>query len=169
MARQSSRLGKLNCDDKNTLAEIKKTYTCSQTCPDSKAMLNIESEISEINTSAEKTFAFLCSMDNWKELMPQQVTKWESSPEACSFVLGGMATIALRISEKTPNSILLLKSEGKSPFPFELRVKLDETGPASCKVQLLFNGDMNTMMRMMAEKPLTNFFTYLSHKMRGIQ
>ena len=131
-------------------------------------MLNIESDNSEIGTSSEKAFTFLCSMNNWQELMPQQVTKWESTADSCSFVLGGMATIGLRINEKVANSVIQLKSEGKSPFTFDLKVQLNETGPETCTVQLFFNGDMNPMMRMMAEKPLTNFFTYLSHKMRGI-
>jgi hypothetical protein len=131
-------------------------------------MLKIESDISEINASAEKAFVFLCSMDNWKDLMPQQVTKWESSENACSFVLAGMATIGLRIAEKSPNTQIKINSEGKSPFTFELLVELKSTRPETSTVQLIFNGDMNPMMRMMAEKPLSNFFTYLSHKMRGI-
>ncbi len=131
-------------------------------------MLKIESDISEINVSSEKAFVFLCNLNNWQELMPTQVTKWESTENTCAFVLGGMATIGLRVSETIPHTSVKLISEGKSPFTFDLHVQLLEKGSDSCTVQLIFNGDMNPMMRMMAEKPLTNFFTYLSHKMRGI-
>jgi hypothetical protein len=131
-------------------------------------MVNIQSDISEVNTSAQKTFAFLCNMNNWQGLMPKEVTKWESQEGNCSFTLGGMASIGLRLNEHTSPSLIKIISEGKSPFTFDLHVEIKETGTNTCTVQLLFHGDMNMMMRMMAEKPLTNFFNYLSHKMRGI-
>jgi carbon monoxide dehydrogenase subunit G len=132
-------------------------------------MLNIESEISEISVPADKAFTFLSDMNNWKTLMPEQVTKWESSTNTCSFVLNGMATIGLKISETIAHSRIKISSEGKSPFSFDLDVLLKEINPSACTVQLIFQGEMNPMIRMMAEKPLTGFFNYLSHKMRGIQ
>jgi hypothetical protein len=132
-------------------------------------MVNIESEISQINIPARNAFTYLSDLNNWQGLMPKEVTKWESQNDHCSFVLGGMATIGMRIQEIVSHSTIKLKSEGKSPFSFDLEVILQETGSDTCEVKLLFNGDMNMMMRMMAEKPLTNFFNYLSHKMRGIK
>ncbi|HEV7231516.1 MAG TPA: hypothetical protein VGO45_09330 [Bacteroidia bacterium] len=132
-------------------------------------MLIIESDQSEIKTSSAKAFQFLSDMNNWQTLMPEQVTKWVSTTDTCSFVLNGMATIGLKVSERVAPVVIRLTSEGKVPFTFDLKVQLNETGPESCTVQLFFNGDMNAMMRMMAEKPLTGFFNYLSHKMRGIQ
>jgi hypothetical protein len=132
-------------------------------------MTNLQSDVSIINAPASVAFSHLSNMNNWKALMPEQVTKWESEDTHCSFVLAGMAHIGMRIEELVPSSLIRIKSEGKSPFPFELQVKLIETGADACTVQLAFEGDMNTMMRMMAEKPLGNFFNYLSHKMRGIK
>ncbi|MFI5151357.1 MAG: SRPBCC family protein [Bacteroidia bacterium] len=131
-------------------------------------MTSLNSDISEINAPAATAFAYLSNMNNWQSLMPEQVSKWESAEANCSFVLAGMAHIGMRIEELQSHSLIRIQSEGKSPFPFELRVKLAETGTSTCTVQLFFEGDMNTMMRMMAEKPLGNFFNYLSHKMRGI-
>jgi hypothetical protein len=132
-------------------------------------MVTIESDTSEINTNARRAFTYLSDLNNWQGLMPKEVTKWESQNDHCSFVLGGMASIGLRIKETISHSKISLKSEGKSPFAFDLDVQLLETGAEICSVQLVFNGDMNMMMKMMAEKPLSNFFNYLSHKMRGIQ
>jgi carbon monoxide dehydrogenase subunit G len=132
-------------------------------------MVNINSDISEISVPASKAFVFLCDMNNWKTLMPEQVTKWESTTQTCSFVLNGMATIGLKISELNEPKRIKISSEGKSPFSFDLEVLLQETNSETCTVQLIFHGDMNPMIRMMAEKPLTGFFNYLSHKMRGIQ
>ncbi len=131
-------------------------------------MVTIESDTSDIKANATFAFTYLSDLNNWKGLMPKEVTKLESQNDSCSFVLGGMTSIGMRIKETQPNSKIVLKSEGKSPFPFDLEVCLTETGNDACTVKLTFNGDMNMMIRMMAEKPLTNFFNYLSHKMRGI-
>jgi hypothetical protein len=131
-------------------------------------MTTLQSDISEIKAPVLTAFNHLSNLNNWQALMPEQVSKWESTEPTCSFILAGMAHITMSIAERQSPSLLRLKSEGKSPFPFELQVKLTETGADTCTVQLFFEGDMNVMMRMMAEKPLGNFFNYLSHKMRGI-
>lgn len=132
-------------------------------------MVTIQTEKSEIEAPASNVYTFLTNMNNWQSLMPEQVTKWESDEKACAFVLGGMASIGMRLGEQTPHSKIQLVSEGKSPFPFDLVVEISESGPAASAVVLTFNGDMNVMMKMMAEKPLGNFFTYLSKKMKGIR
>jgi hypothetical protein len=131
-------------------------------------MLTIQSEKSELAISNAKAFAFLNDLNNWQVLMPKEVTKWESTEKNCSFVLGGMATIGLKIQESIPSERILLQSEGKSPFPFTLEVGIVAVNENTCTVQINFEGDMNMMMRMMSEKPLTNFFNYLSHKMKSI-
>jgi hypothetical protein len=113
-------------------------------------MLTIESDQSEIKTSSAKAFQFLSDMNNWQSLMPEQVTKWVSTTDTCSFVLNGMATIGLKVTERTSSNLIKLASEGKVPFTFELNVQLSETTAEACTVQLIFNGDMNAMMRMMA-------------------
>ena len=100
--------------------------------------------------------------------MPPQVVDWQSTANDCSFKISGMASIGMKITEKTPNSLIKVISHGKVPFPFTLDIHLTEAGPAQCTSQLIFESDINPMMAMMVEKPLKNFFNLLAGKMKEL-
>ena len=132
-------------------------------------MTKIESEKVEINNSAENIFNCLSDFNNFQKLMPPQVTNWTSTSEDCSFTINGMATIGMKIIDKTPFTKITISSNGKVPFEFKLFVLLTETGANSCAGQLVFESELNMMMKMMVEKPLGNFFNMLAQKMKDIK
>jgi hypothetical protein len=129
----------------------------------------IESEKVDINNSAENIFKYLSDFNNFEKLMPPQVTNWTSTSEDCSFTINGMATIGMKIIEKTPFSKITITSYGKVPFEFKLFVLLTEKDAGNCIGQLTFESDMNPMIKMMVEKPLGNFFNMLAQKMKDIK
>lgn len=132
-------------------------------------MTKIESEKVEINNSAENIFNYLADFNNFEKLMPPQVTNWTSTNEECSFTINGMATIGMKIIEKTPNTKITITSNGKVPFEFHLYVLLTETDANNCVGQLVFESELNMIMKMMVEKPLGNFFNMLAQKMKDIK
>ena len=132
-------------------------------------MTKIESEKQECENSAERIFSYLSDFNNFKSLMPAQVTDWKSTTDECSFVINGMATIGMKIQNKIPNSKIEIVSHGKNPFSFTLNVLLNETAPNKTTGQLVFEADINAMLKMMVEKPLTNFFNMLAVKMKDIK
>ena len=132
-------------------------------------MTKIESEKVEINNSAATVFNYLSDFNNFEKLMPPQVTNWTSTNEECSFTINGMATIGMKIIEKTPNTKITITSNGKVPFEFKLYVLLTETDANHCTGQLTFESELNMMMKMMVEKPLGNFFNMLAQKMKDIK
>jgi carbon monoxide dehydrogenase subunit G len=131
-------------------------------------MTRIESDTVEVNNTAAGVFNYLSNFNNFKALMPHQVTDWESTDEECTFNLNGMAKIGMRIIEKTPTSSIKITSFGKVPFDFTLNVNIVETAANTCKGQLIFESDINPFMKMMVEKPLTHFFNGLAQKMKDI-
>ncbi len=131
-------------------------------------MTRIESDTVEVNKTAVGIFTYLSNFNNFKSLMPHQVTEWESSENECTFNLNGMAKIGMRIVDKTPNSNIKITSFGKVPFEFTLNVIITETAANACKGQLVFESDINPFMKMMVEKPLTHFFNGLAQKMKDI-
>jgi hypothetical protein len=133
------------------------------------SLTKIESDKVEINNSAEAIFNYLSDFNNFEKLMPPQVTNWTSTSEECSFTINGMATIGMKIIEKNPFSKITISSNGKVPFEFKLFVSLEEKDQANCVGQLLFESDMNPMIKMMVEKPLGNFFNMLAYKMKDIK
>ena len=133
------------------------------------SVTKIESEKVEVNNSAENIFTYLSDFNNFQKLMPPQVTNWTSTTEDCSFTINGMATIGMKIIDKTPFTKITISSNGKVPFEFKLFVLLTETGANSCIGQLVFESELNMMMKMMVEKPLGNFFNMLAKKMKDIK
>ena len=130
--------------------------------------MRIESDKSEINKSASEIFSFLSDFNNFQKLMPEQVTNWKSTADKCSFTISGMASIGMKIQEKIPNSQIKIISHGKAPFAFTLNIHLTENSPSQTTGQLIFESDLNPMMAMMVEKPLTKFFNILAGKMKEV-
>src|SRR4051812_5770061 len=117
-------------------------------------MTKIESAKTEINKPAAEVFAWLSDFNNFQKLMPPQVSNWTSTTDECSFTINGMATIGMKIIEKTPNTNIKISSNGKVPFNFELQVFLEEKESNKCNGQLVFTAELNPMIKMMVEKPL---------------
>lgn len=133
------------------------------------SLTKIESEIVDINNSAENIFNYLSDFKNFEKLMPSQVTDWTATNDECSFSLKGMATIGMKIIEKTQFSKITINSHGKVPFAFQLFIFITKKDENNSTGQLVFESDLNPMLKMMVVKPLGNFFNMLAHKMKDIK
>lgn len=131
-------------------------------------MTRIESDKTEIKKPAAEVYNFLSNFNNFQKLMPEQVTNWQSTEDTCTFTIAGMATLGMKIVEKTPNSIIKVARDGKAPFDFTLECLMKEKGNNESEVQLAFDADLNPMLKMMAEKPLTNFLNLLVTKLKDL-
>jgi len=109
-------------------------------------MSEIKSEKLEVNNSAEKIFSFLSNFNNFKSLMPEQVSEWKSTEDTCSFTIQGLPSIGMKIHEKIPFKKITYTSQGNSPLGFELI--------------------LNPMLSMVASKPLQNFVNILNQKLK---
>ncbi len=137
-------------------------------------MTRIESQKVEINKPASEIFTFLSSFHNFEKIMPEQVVGWNSTEDDCFFHIKGMADLTMKYSEKIPNSSIKIVPNGKTPFDFVLQCIIGETLHATSPqgttsiVQLAFDADLNPFLKMMAEKPLTNFLNLLVNKLKEI-
>jgi len=126
----------------------------------------IESERIIINNSQEKIFGFLSNFNNFGRLMPEQVVNWHSTEDECSFTIKGMADLSMKITEKKPSSMLIMKSTGKSPFEFELISEIEKVSDNKSYSKLTFRANMNPMLSMLASKPLQNFVNILNQQLK---
>lgn len=128
-------------------------------------MTVIDTEKKVSPNSIESMFGFLNDLNNFEQLMPEgKIEKWDSSEEQCEFTIKGMARIGLRKIESKPNDLIKIESFGKVPFKFTLDIILTEVGTDQTEAQIHFEGDINPFMKMMVEKPLSNFFNMLVDK-----
>ena len=124
--------------------------------------MKLNSTVSNINISDNKLFEKLVIVENFKKIMPENISKFEIiDSETLIFSLKGMPPIKLRIGEKkVPYSIILNSSESK--IIFSLTAQIKKTGDNSCSFELEFNGDLNPMIQMMVKSPLQSFINDLS-------
>ncbi len=128
-------------------------------------MTKIETEHKTSAHSRKQLFDFLCDLNNFEKLMPaDKIEKWSSSNEQCEFTIKGMARIGLEKQGSAEPELIQIKSFGKVPFSFELGIHLIEKAEAETEVYMIFEGDINPFMKLMVEKPLTNFFNMLVSK-----
>ena len=130
-------------------------------------MTRIESDKTTIDKSAKEVYDFLSDFNNFQKLMPEQVVDWKSTIDECTFTIKGMATLGMKIVEKTPNSLIRVEKNGSAPFDFTLICMIEDL-QNRCEVQLAFDADLNPMMKMMASKPLTNFLNILVSKLKQL-
>lgn len=131
--------------------------------------MKIESEKVVVSAERETVFSYVSDMNNIINLLPQdKVSEWKSTESDCSFKVQNTATISLIKDGGEQPAKLFMKSGEKSPFPFTLVIHIDEIEGGNCEGYIVFDGKVNTFLRMMVEKPLTNLFNYMSNKLKEI-
>ena len=131
-------------------------------------MSDIKSQTVVIDKSEENIFNFISDFTNFSQLFPPQVNDLKITKDTCSFSIDGMPNVSLRITERIPFSCVVMSAEdGK--LPFELKCCLEKVSEDKCQAQFHFTAELNMMMKMMVEKPLTNFLNILAEKLREIK
>jgi hypothetical protein len=129
-------------------------------------MTNFKSPEVEVRLSAEQLYDKLSNLNNLQDILPSEITDFQSTEDSCSFKMGGMPKVNLVIAEKTAFSKIILQAEN-SQIPFSLACNISQNGE-KCKAILEVNAELNMMMRMMLEKPLTNFLNASAKRLSQI-
>jgi len=129
-------------------------------------MSTINSDKILISRSNNVVFNFVSDFDNFGKLMPEQVTDWKSTVDTCSFTISGMASLSMRMTIRQQFDKIVMTSEGKTPFAFELICHFKSISNDSSEAQIVFDADLSPMIAMMATRPLQNFVNILVHKLK---
>ncbi len=130
--------------------------------------MHIESEKKIIAKSQKETFEFLKNVENFEKLMPESIEKFELlSEESFLFQLKGMPAIKLKLDKIEPYNLVVLAAVSDK-LPFTLKGDITAVGENESEVQLIFEGEFNSMMAMMIKKPIKKFITTLSENLTTI-
>ena len=122
--------------------------------------MNLESPKVTVEKSKDEIFNFLSKAENFKDIMPENIDKFEASDNSFLFALKGMPEIRLNLLEQdSANKVVLSSASDK--FPFTLTANIDGVTDDSSDVQLFFDGKFNAMMAMMVKGPLQKFIDTL--------
>lgn len=129
--------------------------------------MNIVGDKVEVKKSASQIFNLASTPEAFEKFMPDNKVKFEKTDNGFVFGLSGMPEIALKISEATPNSKVVLSS-AKESLDFDLILNIEEKSTTESYVQFVFEGKFNPFISMMVEKPLKNFIKTLTEKVAQI-
>ena len=128
----------------------------------------IETPKRTISKGDAEVFEFLTDFNNFEQLMPDSVAKFELLDEdSFVFALKGMPEIVLKRKEQTPNSQVILGA-ASDKLPFQLQIDINSVDENQSEVQWSFEGEFNAMMAMMIKAPITNFMSTLSENLANI-
>ncbi len=130
--------------------------------------MKLNSKKVTVQKSANQLCDYLTDVKNFKDLMPENITKFELlNDKAFVFALKGMPEIALEIKDvEKPNKVVLGAMSDK--FPFTLTGNIQEESEETSTVELLFDGEFNAMMAMMIKGPLSKFIETLASNLEKI-
>ena len=128
--------------------------------------MNLESPKVTVEKSSEELFNYLSKVSNFKNIMPDNIDKFEAGEDSFVFALKGMPEIELKLQElESPKKVVLGSANDK--FPFSLTADISEKSENSSDIQLLFDGTFNPMVAMMVKKPLQKFIDTLLSNIKG--
>ena len=130
--------------------------------------MNLISESNKVNTQDETLFEKLSKVENFKLIMPQNVSKFEIiDSNSFIFSIKGMPAIKLKIGEKIKPSKIILESI-ESKINFTLTAFISVFDYETCSFHLEFDGDLNPMIQMMVKIPLQSFINDLSNNINNL-
>ncbi|MGC4128447.1 MAG: SRPBCC family protein [Bergeyella sp.] len=122
--------------------------------------MNLEGRKIIVNKSVSELVEMLKKPEDYKNLMPSSLNKFESWENGFKFGLSGMPEIALKIAEVSNEKVIL--ESASSSLDFALTGTMNTLSDSQTEVQLLFDGKFNPFIKMMVEKPLQNFINSLT-------
>lgn len=124
--------------------------------------MKIKANTIVVNTDQATLRAYLSDANNMVDLLPEdKISDFTSNKDQCSFKVQGGITISLIQDGDNGSNEMYLKSGEKSPFPFRLTIVMNEKD-SQTEGYIEFNGEVNTFLKMMVERPLTSLFNYMS-------
>ena len=99
--------------------------------------MNLESPKVTVQKSSKEMFDYLSKIENFENIMPENIEKFEADENSFLFALRGMPEIKLKLQEQEAPKKLVLGSVSDK-FPFTLTANIEEKSENSSDVQLLF-------------------------------
>ena len=128
--------------------------------------MELKSNQVSVKATKKEIITFLSNSENLWLILPQdKISDFKATTESCSFKVQGAITISL-VQNGYEENKFFLKSGEKTPFPFDLTVHLTENGSLT-DGYIQFEGEVNTFLKMMVEKPLSALFNYMSEKLKS--
>lgn len=128
--------------------------------------MNLEGRKIMLNKPVAELVELLKDPQQYEQLMPDGLQKFEAIADGFKFSLKGMPEIALKVGEVNENKATLRSAS--SSLDFELTTAMNAVSENQTEIQMFFEGKFNPFIKMMVEKPLQNFMDALTDKIEKL-
>jgi carbon monoxide dehydrogenase subunit G len=111
-----------------------------------------------INKPVDQVYTFLADMNNHRQLMPNNITEWQSTVNEASFNIENITKLSLKISGRITNREIVIIPAEKPPFDMKLKWELSASDNTS-QAKFIITADLNMLMKMLASGPLQKLAT----------
>lgn len=129
-------------------------------------MTTIESKVI-IDAPSAFVYQFLADLNNHQQLMPENVVGWISTRDEARFSIQNMAKLVLEITNRAPNSEILIAAIENPPFPLQLKWELQEAGTQT-EATFTIAAELNMMMKMLASGQLQKLADYETQRLKEL-
>lgn len=121
--------------------------------------LKIVSRTAQLNTPAPMIYRLISDFSFMGKIDPpdKRIKIISSDADSCRILVEGGGELGLRITEREENSLVKITSEPGSKFEFKMWFQLKEVKAYDTRLRITLHASMNSFMKMVAQKPLTNF------------
>lgn len=128
--------------------------------------MKVSSQTLSVQGDPRKAFHKISNFSDLGGMMPGQVQDWKATQDTCSFNVGGMAQISMRISQKVEPSLVVITSEEGTPFSFTLAFHFTAQDATLFSSQVEAEIGVNMMMGAMIKGQMQKFVDTLNQHIK---
>jgi hypothetical protein len=129
-----------------------------------------ESRTGNLSCSPREVFDFVTDIRNFEQFIPAgTINNWQSEKDTCSFTLSMIGKISVRIEQKEPYKNVIFSGDALKKNDFSLALRINDHPDKTAEVKVLLDAELNPMLKMLANKPITRFLEILIGEMENFK
>jgi hypothetical protein len=133
-------------------------------------LTHFESRQGKLTCPADEAYNFVTDIRNFEGFIPQgTISNWQADRESCSFIVAMLGTVTFRLSEKEMYTKAVFAGDALKKNDFTLVLNITDNGKNPAEVKVLLSADLNPMMKMIANKPISQFMEMLINEMEKFE
>ncbi len=121
-----------------------------------------------LNKSIADVYTFLADLNNHQQLMPENIYNWSSTTDEAAFTIQNMAKLAIKVSSRIPNEVIVAIPSAEAPFDLELKWELKDVGNSTTEATHTISAELNMMLKMLASGPLQQLADHQTAKLKAL-
>lgn len=130
--------------------------------------MKAKSNVLKIAGRPETAYRRISNFSTLGNMMPPQVQDFKATEDTCSFNVGGMAQIAMRITQRVEPTLVEIGSEEGSPFSFTLTFRFTPTQENEFESVVEANVNVNMIMAAMLKPQMQKFVDTLNNQIKTL-